>query len=64
MTTAHLNASHADQIIYDTENKFFSNKFIHTHTPVPVLFLLLSKKNVLLFPHADAGAVGLPKVIW
>lgn len=32
MTTAHLNASHADQIIYDTENKFFSDKFIHTHT--------------------------------
>lgn len=61
MTTAHFNTSHADQIIYDKENKFFPlNSFT---PPVPVLFLLLSKKNVLLFPHADAGAVGVPKVI-
>lgn len=62
MTTAHFNASNADKIIYVKEYKFFSNTLIHT-PPVPVLFLLLSKKNVLLFPHADAGAVGLPKVI-
>jgi len=61
MTTAHFNTSRADQIIYNQENKLFPiNSFTLS---VSVLFVLLSKKNVLLSPHADAGAVGLPKVI-
>lgn len=58
MTTAHFNVSYTDQIIYDEETEFFLIIYLF-----PSCFVLYcSVKNVLLPPHANTGAVGLPEV--
>lgn len=48
MTTAHFNNSHADQIIYDKENKIFPiNSFTHTPSPCFVCIVIKEKCSIV-----------------